>query len=75
MEQKSPFDLLAERVDALLVRMEDLERQNEELKKELLTCRTAAKGMEEELQRLKEELIVRDLEIEEIIKKIETYLG
>ncbi len=75
MEQRSPFDILSERIDTLLKRMQDLERQNEELKKELLTCRAAAQGRDDEVQKLKDELAMRDLEIEEIVKKIEAYLG
>jgi len=75
MENISMLEKLSDHIDELLRNYKELRVQNEELKKDLLTCRAASQKKDEEIAKLQEELAMRDLQIEEIVKRIESYLG
>ena len=75
MENVTMIEKLAQKIDELLQSYNELKLQNEELKKELLTCQAASQKKDEEIKKLQDELAVRDLEIEEVIRKIENYVG
>ena len=74
MENISMLEKLTQRIDELLKNYNDLKLQNEELKTQLITCKAALEKRDEELRKLQDELAMRDLEIEEVIKKIESYM-
>ena len=74
MENITMLEKLTQRIDELLKSYNELKLQNEELKTELITCKAALEKRDEELRKLQDELAMRDLEIEEVIKKIESYM-
>ncbi len=75
MENVTMIEKLTQKIDELLKSYNELKLQNEELKKELLTCQAASQKKDEEIKKLQDELAVRDLEIEEVVRKIENFLG
>ena len=75
MENVTMIEKLTHKIDELLKSHNELKLQNEELKKELLTCQAASQKKDEEIKKLQDELAVRDLEIEEVVRKIENFLG
>ncbi len=75
MEQKSIIENLSDKVTLILQKYEELQRENESIRNELITLRSQSGGKDEELERLREENAMKDLEIEEIVNKIEGILS
>jgi len=72
------MDLLAklnEKIDGLLKRYEELTKENEELKNELENTKSKLEEKEVELLECKENMALKELELEEVVGKIEAILG
>ncbi len=72
MQEQTNLDRLSEKVSQILKEYNMLKSENDTIRNEL-TILKAQK--EQEIERLKEENTMKDLEIEEIVNKIESMLG
>ncbi len=68
MQEQSILDRLSDRVTKVIQKHQELLQESELLRGELST-------KDETIKRLRDELAMKDLEIEEIVSKIETILG
>ena len=75
MENRPVIEQLAEKIDALLARMKSLEEENARLRNELVAVKAQNEAKDAQIAKLNEELAMKDLEIEEVIGKIEAILG
>ena len=75
MEQLSVIEQLAQKIDALIARMKMLEEENGRLRNELVAVKAQNEAKDAQIAKLNDELAMKDLEIEEVIGKIEAILG
>ncbi len=75
MEKGNLLEILSEKIDTLLAQCKKLRDENEELRREIVTCKAANEAKEKELQQLRDDLTLKNMEIDEIIKKIESFVG
>jgi septal ring factor EnvC (AmiA/AmiB activator) len=75
MENRPVIEQLAEKIDALLARLKSLEEENARLRNELVAVKAQNEAKDAQIAKLNEELAMKDLEIEEVIGKIEAILG
>jgi septal ring factor EnvC (AmiA/AmiB activator) len=75
MENRPVIEQLAEKIDALLARMKSLEEENARLRNELVAVKAQNEAKDAQIAKLNDELAMKDLEIEEVIGKIEAILG
>lgn len=75
MEHMDLMNKLSQKIDALLQKYETLQKEHEEMKRELITCKAASEEKDKEIERLRDELAMKNLEVDEIIKKIESIVG
>ncbi len=68
MQEQSIIDKLSSRVSQVI-------QKHQELKQESEMLRSQMSSKDETIEKLREELAMKDLEIEEIVSKIETILG
>ncbi len=66
---------LNERIDAVLKRYEAMKSENETLRNEVVSMKVQSEAKDQTIQKLEEENALKDIEIEEIVKKIESALG
>ncbi len=72
------MDLLAklnEKIENLISNYETLQKENNELKTELENTKNSLEGKEVELLECKENMALKELELEEVVAKIEAILG
>ncbi len=72
------MDLLAklnEKIENLISNYETLQKENNELKTELENTKNSLEGKEVELLECKENMALKELELEEVVAKIEVILG
>jgi chromosome segregation ATPase len=75
MENVSVIEQLSKRIDDVLARLKRLEEENGRLRNEVVTLKAQNEAKEAQIGKLSEELAMKDLEIEEVIGKIEAMLG
>ena len=75
MQDKTNLDRLSEKVTQILEQYRVLQSENEVLEKELTAFKNQEHTKDQEISKLKEENLMKDLEIEEIVNKIESILG
>jgi chromosome segregation ATPase len=75
MENQTALERLDERITQILQKCEDLKHENETLRNELVTAKAEGEIKDAEIEKLLEENSKKDLEIEEIVNKIESILG
>ena len=63
------------KIDAILSRYENIKDENQSLQNELLNAKAYSEAKDTQIKRLEEENASKDVEIEEIVKKIELALG
>jgi len=73
--EKDILTLLNEKIDGLLSKYEDSLKEIEELKTEVANLKVKNEEMALENAEMKETLALKDLELEEIVGKIESILG
>lgn len=66
---------LNKKIDAMLSRYESIKDENQSLQNELLNAKAYSEAKDTQIKHLEEENALKDLEIEEIVKKIELALG
>jgi len=73
--EKDILTLLNEKIDGLLSKYEESNKKITELETEIANLKNKKEELETENAELKETLALKDLELEEIVGKIETILG
>ena len=66
---------LNEKIENLLKNYEELQKENDTLKVELENTKELLSHKEKELLECKEEMALKELELEEVVNKIESILG
>lgn len=66
---------LNRKIDAMLSRYESIKEENQALQNELLNAKAYSEAKDTQIKRLEEENALKDIEIEDIVKKIELALG
>ncbi|MEO1928473.1 MAG: hypothetical protein ABGX26_07275 [Nautiliaceae bacterium] len=66
---------LNEKIDTLLTKYAELEKENENLKIELKNTQELLAQKESELLECQENMALKELELEEVVAKIETIIG
>jgi len=75
MENISVIEQLSKKIDGVLARIRTLEEENGRLRNELVAVKAQNEAKDAQIDRLNDELAMKDLEIEEVIGKIEAILG
>ena len=75
MENISSLELLNQKVTQILQNYHSLKEENELLRNEVTTIKAQSEIKDQELEKLREENLEKDIEIEEIVAKIESMLG
>jgi len=71
----SVVELLSKKIDEVLARIKTLEEENNNLRNEIVALKAQNEAKDAQIAKLDEELMMKDLEIEEVIGKIETMLS
>jgi len=69
------IEQLNEKIDAMVTRYEGMKAENESLRNEVVTLKGQSEAKDATIMKLEEENALKDIEIEEIVKKIELALG
>jgi len=75
MEEQTTLQKLSERVTQIVEQYDSMKNEIEVLRTEIVTLRSANEAKDAEINRLTEENGMKELEIEEIVNKIESILG
>jgi len=75
MESQRAIDILDEKVSQVLQGYHSLKEENELMRNELMTLKANCELKNQEIEKLNEINAMKDLEIEEIVNKIESILG
>ena len=75
MENISVIEQLSKKIDEILARIRMLEEENGRLRNELVAVKAQNEAKDAQIDRLNDELAMKDLEIVEVIGKIEAILG
>jgi len=75
MEEQSILDRLGEKVSQVLQQYHELQGTNEMLTNEIAVMREQNEAYATQIEQLEDDIAVKDLEIEEIVNKIESILG
>jgi len=71
----SVVELLSKKIDEVLARIKAVEEENSNLRNEIVALKAQNEAKDAQIAKLDEELVMKDLEIEEVIGKIETMLS
>ncbi len=75
MQNQTTLEKLDEKVSEVLIQYHELKSENETIRNELITLKGQKEIQDQEIDKLTEENTMKDLEIEEIVNKIESILG
>ncbi len=75
MENRPVIDRLGEKIDEVVARLKRLEEENVRLRNEIVALKAQSEAKDAQISKLSDELAMKDLEIEEIIGKIEAMLS
>ncbi|HIP21312.1 MAG TPA: hypothetical protein EYG70_09340 [Sulfurimonas sp.] len=75
MQNQTTLEKLDEKVSQILRKYHELKSENETIRNELITLKAQKQIQVQELEKLSEQNTMKDLEIEEIVSKIESMLG
>jgi len=73
--EKDLLTILNDKIDGLLEKYSEMEKRVEELELEKVNLENQNNELQTEILELKETLALKDLELEEIVGKIESILG
>ncbi|MBE0496049.1 MAG: hypothetical protein IBX45_06535 [Campylobacterales bacterium] len=74
-EETRVVNTLTEKIQDLLAKFEELKAQNDTLRTEIISVKAQSEAKDVQINRLQEELRVREMESEDIFGKIEAVLG
>jgi len=69
------IEQLNEKIESMVTRYEVLKTENEKLRNEVVTSKGQSEAKDARIAKLEEDNALKDMEIEEIVKKIELALG
>lgn len=69
------IEQLNEKIDVMVSRYEAMKEENSTLHNEVLSAKAQSQAKDAQIIKLEEENTLKDIEIEEIVKKIESALG
>ncbi len=69
------IEQLNEKIEAMMSRYNEMKNENETLRNEVMNAKAQSEAKDAQIKRLEEENALKDIEIEEIVKKIELALG
>ena len=69
------IELLNEKIDAMVSRYDAMKHENETLRNEVVTAKAQSEAKDTQISKLEDENSLKDIEIEDIVKKIELALG
>lgn len=75
MDNQSTLEKLSEKVSEIVQRYNAVNEENDQLRSELVTLKAEKEIKDQEIERLLEQNTMKDLEIEEIVNKIESIIG
>ena len=75
MEEMNIFEKLDKKIDDLLNNVMNLKEENSKLRNEIVAMKAECEAKTGEIQRLEELNLQKDMEIEEIVSKIEAMIG
>ena len=75
MEEQSIMDKLGEKVSQILQQYHELQGENEVLTNEVAVMKEQNEVYAAQVEQLEDDIAVKELEIEEIVNKIESILG
>jgi len=75
MEKIPVIEQLSKKIDEVVARLKRLEEENSRLRNELVAVKAQSEAKDAQITKLSDELAMKDLEIEEVIGKIEAMLG
>ncbi|CAI6149744.1 MAG: hypothetical protein SPLUMA2_SPLUMAMAG2_00799 [uncultured Sulfurimonas sp.] len=75
MQNQTTLEKLDEKVSEVLKQYHVLKSENETIRNELITLKAQREIQDQEIDKLTDENTMKDLEIEEIVNKIESILG
>jgi len=71
----SVIEQLNEKIESMVTRYEVMKSENESLRNEVVSAKAQSEAKDATISKLEEENAMKDIEIEEIVKKIEMALG
>ena len=75
MDNETTLNKLSEKVSQILQEYHSLKGENEMMHNEIMTLKADCELKNQEMEKLIEENLEKDIEIEEIVNKIESILG
>jgi len=75
MEEQTVLDRLGEKVSQILQQYHELQGENEVLNNEVAELKEQNEAHATQVEQLEDDIAVKELEIEEIVNKIESILG
>ncbi|ADN09791.1 hypothetical protein [Sulfurimonas autotrophica] len=75
MDNQTTLNKLSEKVSYILQEYHALKGENEMMRNEIVTLKADCELKKQEIEKLHEENAKKDIEIEEIVNKIESILG
>jgi len=69
------IEQLNEKIDAMVSRYDAMKNENDTLRNEVVTAKAQSEAKDMQIQKLEDDNALKDIEIEEIVKKIESALG
>jgi len=65
---------LGSKIDGIVSQINESKLENEKIRTELTTVKAASEAKDARIEKLEEEMSMKDMELEDIIKKIESIL-
>jgi len=75
MNMQTIIEQLNEKIDAMVARYETMKNENSALQNEVASVKAQSEAKDTQIRKLEEENALKDIEIEDIVKKIESALG
>jgi cell division protein ZapB len=75
MNMQTIIEQLNEKIDAMVARYETMKNENSALQNEVASVKAQSEAKDTQIRKLEDENALKDIEIEEIVKKIESALG
>jgi len=74
LESVNLIEKLTQKIDELLKKYQTLKEENETLRRELITTKASNEAKDAQIQKLQEEIGLKEMELEEILEKVEKIL-
>lgn len=75
MENQTTIEKLNDKVTQILQSYNTIKNENESMRNELMNLKAQSEIQNQEIEKLNDDIAMKDLEIEEIVSKIESILG